>query len=245
MANKITIASGKGGVGKSTVTAGLGKCFASRGVKTLVVDCDAGLPCLDTLLSCSERVNFSWLDAMLERCTAKECVLTLSENIALLPAPKNAIREDFDEDSFSEVISELENEYDIILFDAPAGLGRGLLRAASASDNALIIATADEVSVLGAAALDSLLISLGISQIRLLINKYEIKAAKKTKLLTIDEIIQKTAVQLIGIVPEDKNLVYSGISPKKLKTAKSDEAFSRISRRIQGENVGLNLSQLK
>lgn len=245
MANKITIASGKGGVGKSTIAAGLGKCFSERGKRTLLVDCDAGLPCLDTLLNQSEKINFSWFDAMLERCSPEEALIKINDFLSLMPAPKKAIREDIEEENFPAIIKKIENDFDIILFDAPAGLGRGLTRAVSASDNAIIVATADEVSVKGASSLDSLLLSLGISQTRLLINKYEIKAAKKDKLLSIDELISKTAVQLIGIVPEDKNLIYSGISPKKLKTAKSDEAFSRISRRIEGENVGLKLSQLK
>ena len=50
MAKKIVIASGKGGVGKSTTAAGLGKALAKQGVNTLLIDCDAGLASLDTML---------------------------------------------------------------------------------------------------------------------------------------------------------------------------------------------------
>ena len=244
MALKILTASGKGGVGKSTICKNLGYCFARSGKRTLLIDCDAGLASLDIMLGCADRVNFTWFDIIENRCTVSEAILDITQNLSLLPSPRNALREDY-KDSIKKIADEIEEQYDIILIDAPAGLGRGLKRAAQAADKAIIIATADEVSVKGAAAVDSELETLGITTSRLLINRYELKAAKKGKLLSIDDIIDKTYVQLIGIIPEDENIIYSTVSNKKLKTKLSDKAFSRVAKRINGENVELSLSQLK
>lgn len=244
MAKKTVIASGKGGVGKSTISAGLGYAFAEKGLKTLVIDCDAGLAGLDIIFGCSEKVNFTWSDISEERCTVNDAVTEINEKLFFIPSPSERLTEDY-EDAIKNISEKLNDEYDIILFDAPAGLGRGLKRTLTAADNLIVVATADEISVKGAYALEKTAQEHGISESRLIINRYDIKAAKKGKLLTIDEIIDKTSVQLIGIVPEDKNIMYRSVSRKKLKTAKSDKAFMRIAKRINGEYEELILSQLK
>ena len=244
MALKIIIASGKGGVGKSTVCCGLALKLSEAGKKILLIDCDAGLSSLDVLLGVADRINFTWYDIVTERCSASDALLKISDNLSLLPSPKSNLKEDlFDE--FKTAVEELQDDYDIILLDAPAGLGRGLLRAARTATNALIVATADEISVKGAGKVNELLLEEGIKQSRLLINRYKLKAAKQGKLLTVDEIIDKTLVQLIGIIPDDKNIPYLTVSEKALKTKKSSEAFSRISKRITGEKIELTLSLLK
>ncbi len=244
MAKKTVIASGKGGVGKSTVSAGLGYAFAEKGLRTLVIDCDAGLAGLDIIFGCSEKVNFTWIDVTEERCALNDAVIEINERLFFIPSPSLRLTEDY-EDALKNITDTLNDEYDIILFDAPAGLGRGLRRTLAAADNLIVIATADEVSVKGAYALKKTADENGIKETRLVINRYDIKAAKKGRLLTIDEIIDKTSVQLIGIIPEDKNIMYRSVSQKKLKTAKSDKAFMRIAKRIGGEYEELILSQLK
>ena len=244
MANRISVTSGKGGVGKTTISAGLAAVFSSSGKRTLLIDCDAGLPGLDIMLGCSDKVNFTWYDVYCERCEPSDAIIQINEFLHLIPAPKYAPDEDCN-DAVKNTVDALSDNYDIIIADAPAGLGRGLIRAIKATDNALIVATADEISVKGASAVDSVLRDNGITQTRLLINKYSVKGAVKGKLLTVDEIIDKTAVQLIGIIPEDINLQYKTVYKKSLKTVKSTKAFTRISKRINGESVSLSLSQLK
>ncbi len=244
MAIKTVSASGKGGVGKSTVTKNLGLQFSDRGANTLLIDCDAGLSSLDIMLGVSEKVNFTWGDIAEERCTTSDALIKINENLTLLPSPKAPLTEDFT-DIIEKLTNELQDDYDYIFIDAPAGIGRGLTRAAKGADKALVVATADEVSVTGAGTVQRVLTEAGITESRLLINRYDVKAAKKGLLLTVDEIIDKTLVQLIGIIPEDKNIMYSTVSERKLKTKKSDSAFSRITERISGKYSPLRLSQLK
>ena len=244
MAIKTVIASGKGGVGKSTITKSLGLQFSGKCCNVLLIDCDAGLSSLDIMLGVSERVNFTWGDIAEERCTTADALIKINDTLTLLPSPRAPLSEEFP-DIIKRLTDELQDNYDYIFIDAPAGIGRGLGRAARGADKALVVATADEVSVTGAGTVQRVLKEYGIKESRLLINRYNVKAAKKGLLLTVDEIIDKTLVQLIGIIPEDKNIMYSTVSEKKLKTGKSDSAAARIAARISGRYIPLELSQLK
>ncbi len=240
----IVIASGKGGVGKSTLSAQLGMNFSQQGTKTLLIDCDAGLSSLDVMLGCCESCVFSWYDISIEQCSFSDALVEINENLFLLPSPKAAV-EDENENIIKDILSTEKDNFDIIIIDAPAGLNEGLSRAAAAAEFSIVVATADEISVKGAAAVDKTLRDMGIKQSRLLINRYDIKAAKKGKLLTVDDIINKTFVQLLGIVPEDKNVMYSTVTGEINKKSKFSKAIYRISQRISGKNVELSLSLLK
>lgn len=243
MTRSILIASGKGGVGKSTVASRLGRILAEKGQKVLLVDCDAGLSSLDIMLGVSEDVAFNWYDAYLERCTAAEAVIHTQDGPDLLPAPTAVMPEEAP-DAVKNAVEALADAYDTVIIDAPAGLSAGLDRAVRAAKKAIVVATADEVSVRGAAALARAVRAKGVEQCRLLINRYDVKAAKKGKLLTVDDIIDKTVVQLLGIVPEDPDITYSTVTGKQNDKSKSAKAFRRVAERIDGQNVPLKLKQL-
>ncbi len=244
MAKRIVIASGKGGVGKSTTAAFLGMRLAARGKKTLLIDCDAGLGSLDLLLPPAADTAYHWLDAVNGDCAPADAVIPLYSDLFLLRAP--TVRpEDVPETCLRELAETMDSDYDFIILDAPAGLGSGLKRAALAADTALIVATPDEVSVLGAGKADALLREYGVVETRLIINRYDVKTAKKGRQLAIDGAIDKTYVQLIGVVPEDPVLRTVSVTHKFKDTAKGIQAFDRIARRLQGENVLLTLSLLK
>ena len=244
MTRSILIASGKGGVGKSTVACRLGKALAAQGQRVLLVDCDAGLSSLDVMLGVSEDAAFHWYDAYLGRCETAEAVVHTENGPDLLPAPPAVLPEEAP-DAVKNAVDALADDYDVVIIDAPAGLSEGLSRAAAAAKKAIVVATADAISVKGAAALAKAVKQQGVEQCRLLINRYDIKAAKKGKLLTVDEIIDKTSVQLLGIVPEDPDVTYSTVTGKYSEKSKSAGAFRRIAGRTEGQDVPLKLSLLK
>ncbi len=244
MAKRIVIASGKGGVGKSTTAAALAKCLAAQGKKTLLADCDAGLNTMDLLLNNADNIVYNWLDAVRGACSFEVAAAEIAPCLTLLCAP-DELPDDLPDDCLKNLLLPVENNYDYILLDAPAGLGRGLKRAALCADTALIVATADEVSVRGAERTDTLLRELGITETRLVINRYELKAARKGRFLGIDGVINKTYVQLIGVIPEDPALRSLSVLRRVGKKSKGAAAAERIARRLQGEDVQLLLSLLK
>lgn len=247
MAEKILIASGKGGVGKSTVTVFLGKAAAENGQKVLLIDSDTGLGALDIMLSVSDKKMNTWLDVSLENCELRNAVISISDKLHLLPSPA-VYPESIDDDVFVNIVSECENDYDIIFIDASAGIDENLKRAAKCCDRAIFIATADAISVKGAAAAATETEKFGIERedMRLIINRFVKKAAMKSKLLNVDGVIDKSGVRLLGILPEDKKIPFSSVTSvlpdKKSRFAK---AVKRISGRIQGKNIPLALNELK
>lgn len=242
MARSFVFASGKGGVGKSTAAAAIGTAL-SKSRKVLLVDCDAGLNALSLLLGANESL-FSWEDVLRERCAAKEALVKINDSLFLLPAPQT-LPHSAESNAITSVVKAVETDFDYILYDAPAGFGPGLAQAAGDAEAAIIVATADPVSVRGAEKTAELLLSGGVKDARLLLNRYQIKAAKKGKLLSIDEVMDRTYLRLLGVVPEDKNVTYNAVTGQRRDNTPSALAFRRIADRLEGKNVLFRLSFIK
>lgn len=245
MATTVLVASGKGGVGKSTITAGLGRAFSAAGIKTLLVDCDAALGSLDIMLGCCEEYVFGWLDVYNGTCTPEEAMLRINDNLYVIPAPrKNA--SDTPIDVIKTMLGKCSGGFDVVFVDSPAGIGSGFIKASLACDKALVIATPDEISVKGANMMAAEARRNGITDCRLILNRYRVKHARRGNLLSVDSAIDKTTVRLIGIVPEDENFVFSSVTGKPpSKHSPSEKAFGRICSRMLGKDVPLVISRIK
>lgn len=241
MAEKILVASGKGGVGKSTTVSFLGRALAARGKKVLLIDADSGLGALDIMLNVADKTVNTWLDVIHGSCEPRRAIISVSENLKLIPSPK--ISPDFVlSNAFAGIIKECEDDFDYIFIDAPAGIDDGLRIAAAPCEKAILIATADEISVRCAAAAVSETEKYGITRenTRLIINRFVKKNAIKSKLLNVDGVIDKSGIQLLGIIPEDKKIPGSSVTqilPD--KKSKFIKAVERIAARTEGETVPL------
>lgn len=237
MAEIILVSSGKGGSGKSSFTAGVSRALAACGKKVLAVDFDIGLRSLDLLLGVSDKVVFDWGDLLLERCTAEQA--TVRGNVDLLAAPPR-FNNAFTAETVAKMIKSLKPDYDYILIDSPAGIDRGFELAAAGAEKAVVVSTPDSVCVRSCGRAFDELNKIGISDVRLIINMFEVKPVCKHRLLNIDQCIDETGVQLLGIVPRDPNLGYcsvTGVVPGEFSP--STLAFSRIAKRITGKRVPL------
>ena len=159
MAKCILVASGKGGVGKSTFTAGISSALSERGLKILAIDCDIGLRSLDLLLGHSSDIVFDWGDVLLERCEAKQAII--NGDVDFIAAPRS-FDDGFTDEAFGAMIKELSADYDYIFIDSPAGIDRGFRLAASGADRAVVITTPDCVCVRSCSRAFSELEKLGI-----------------------------------------------------------------------------------
>lgn len=237
MAEIILVSSGKGGSGKSSFTSGVGKALAASGKRVLAVDCDIGLRSLDLLLGVSDKVVFDWGDLLLDRCSAEQAIVKGGVDLLAAPARFN---DAFLPEALARLIKSLKPSYDYIIMDSPAGIDRGFQLAAAAAERAIVVTTPDSVCVRSCGRAFDELYRLGISDVRLVINMFEVKPVCKRKLLNIDQCIDETGVQLLGIVPRDPNLGYcsvTGVSPGEFSP--STLAFSRIAKRITGKRVPL------
>ena len=237
MAEIYAIISGKGGVGKSTFTAGISGALVSLGKKVLAVDCDIGLRSLVLLLECDEQVVFDWGDAVLSRCEPSRAVIHGTPDFIAAPRGFEA---EFNAENLRGLLSAFSEKYDYIFIDSSAGVGRAFETAVGAADKAIALTTADNICVRSCAAACEKARRLGIADLRLVINMFEIRPAKKKKLLNLDECIDETGVRLLGVVPFDRVFAFAsvtGIKPDEFSP--SDRAFERIARRLTGEDIDL------
>lgn len=240
MAKKIIVASGKGGVGKSTVTAGLCRCLRARGLRVLAMDCDVGLRSLDLLLHAAEGIVFDWGDILDEVCTVEQAIRP-ADGVSLLAAPlKRGVA--YTTEQMHALAERLDPLFDYILLDAPAGICGEFHLAAAMADSAIIVATPDAVCLRAAEKASQTLVSLDVEAQRLVLNRFLVSAVERSFLHNIDDAIDRTGVQLLGVIPEDPEITYllpAGETPRAKSPAV--QAMERIAGRIEGENVPLRL----
>lgn len=240
MARKIILASGKGGVGKSSLTAGIAIELCNMGQNVLVIDFDIGMGCLDLILASDDTGIFNWGDVVKGSCEPMQAIRS-TVGPSLLTAPTR-FDCDYTGDSVRDMIAEYDDLFDYILMDAPAGVSGGFLLAAACADEGIIVSTADEVCVRVGAFAGEKLSELGVTDIRLIINRFNKKLTSQGHYLNIDDVIDATVLQLIGVVPEDKKISYcSVVGMTTLDSSKAKEAFKRIAMRLEGFNVNLKL----
>ncbi len=237
MAEKIVIASGKGGVGKTSCCVALGKELVRRGHSVLLIDGDIGLRSLDVLLGVSEKIVYDWGDIIKGNCM-KDTALLTCDGPDLLTCPLH-FDEEYTKESVKNTVLLFDEGYDYILIDAPAGIDTGFELASAAADRAIIVSTADRVCVRSAARAGEKLEFSGIDDVRLIINRFRKKSVASRKLLNIDKVIDETMLQLIGVVPEDEDITFGKVMERKSQL--SYDAFVRIAGRIKKEQIPLTL----
>lgn len=238
MAQRIMIASGKGGVGKSSLTAGLSRALCGMGKKVLMLDMDIGLRSLDLIFGVQKDMLFDWGNIIDNACDVQSATV-IAGGPRLITAPMQ-IDTSFTDEKIKKLSDCLSDEYDYIIFDAPAGLSAGFTLACAAVDRAIVVSTMDEVCVRSVNLTASMIRRSGIKDVRLVINRFDEKAVIKRKLLNIDDVIDATCVRLLGVVPEDNLVSHCAVRGEDLPLKSNARlAFERIAKRLDGENIPL------
>lgn len=239
------ITSGKGGVGKSTVSVGLGCTLAKNKKRVLLIDGDAGLRSLDSMLGIDKELVFDIADIVNGNCEPIKAIYSCKEytgleNLFMLPAPALE-KHTINPGSMKQLIPILSRYYDHVLIDCPAGIGKGFVSAVAAANRALIVSTPDHVCIRDSGKVRQLLNEYGITQQRLIINRFNYHTFRKMKhYQDIDTIIDETGVRLIAVLPDDLHLQ---INPAKAvmdnPRASGPMALQRLAVRLEGESVPL------
>jgi septum site-determining protein MinD len=241
MGKIISITSGKGGTGKTSLVAAVGSCLAALGHRTLVLDCDIGLRNLDIALGMSDFAVSDFTDVAEERV---ELTTAAREHpriprLFFLAAPAYRAPADIDRAAMSKLLGQVKREYEYILLDAPAGIGDGFALAASSSDIGVIVCTCDASSIRDAARTAEELRKMKLKEIRLVLNRVSSRGLRALP-MTVDEMIDSVGARLLGIVRNDDNVssASSGDEPLVLyETRGACEDFLDIARRLTGEDI--------
>jgi len=165
----ILICSGKGGVGKTTLTANLGIALARQGVRTAVLDADFGLRNLDLLLGLENRIVFTAQEVLAGSCRLEQALVKHKQepNLALLPAGNPRMLEWLKPEDMQAIVGMLAPSFDVVLIDCPAGIEDGFKNAVSAAQEAIVITTPEVSAVRDADRVIGLLNTHGIQPINL------------------------------------------------------------------------------
>lgn len=231
------VTSGKGGVGKSTFSAGLSCAFAASGKRVLLIDMDAGLRCLDLMLGVSKSLVFDISDVLLGK-SLEDAVCTVKgfDRLDLLAAPQNEGM--IDTFSLAAFAAEVAGIYDAVIFDFPAGINFEHCTALPDTTTHLVVVNPDVVCIRDAAGVCERLSAFS-DNVRMILNKFDISLIKSGVFANVDESIDRTGIQLVGIVPYCQSVMLAAAKGVPVKRGRAMKAFKRIARRLDGEKVRL------
>jgi septum site-determining protein MinD len=243
MSRIIVVTSGKGGVGKTTVTANLGMAIAQLGRKVVLIDADFGLRNLDLLLGLENRVVYTAIDALAGDCRLEQALVKdkRQEGLALLPAAQNRTKESISPRQMRMLVAALAKYYDYILVDSPAGIEMGFRNAIAAVREALIVTTPEVAAVRDADRVIGLLEAYGIKKVNLIINRLKPIMVEQQQMMSVEDVMEILAVELIGIIPDDELVIVSSNRGEPLTLEKNlslpGQAIQNIAKRLEGEKV--------
>lgn len=238
----ITVTSGKGGVGKSTTVASVGLGLAQLGQRVCLVDTDIGLRKLDLMLGLENRIVYDLVDVVEGVSKLRQSLVRHKEypKLALLPAAQTRYKEEVSPSQVKQVVDELKEEFDYIIIDSPAGIEGGFRNAIAAADQAILVVNPEIPSVRDSDRVIGLLESANLSKIDLIVNRVQPGMVRDGDMLSVERVQNHLAINLLGIVPEDRRIIRSSNTGEPVildYKSMAGKAFSNISRRLTGEEV--------
>jgi len=244
MARVIVVTSGKGGVGKTTTTSNLGMSLARLGHNTLLLDADTGLRNLDLLLGLENRVFFTGSDVLNKKCKLEQAIIEDKRQPKLSFFPLCSIHGSNPSiigEEVEELISMVSNKYDFILIDSPAGIDASFQNAIRMANEAIIVVTPEVSSIRDADRVIGILITHGIKNNKLLINRIRPKMIRNDEMMSMKDIQNILGLPIIGAIPESEQIIIASnrgepiVLEKKLSAV--GMAFENTARRLEGQEV--------
>lgn len=240
MGTAIMVTSGKGGTGKTSLTAGVASCLAALGHRVLCIDLDIGLRNLDIALGLADLAVMDFSDVMARRCPLLTAVTDHPDirGLSLLTAPLTLA--DPDTARFRALVEEAKEYFDFVFMDSPAGLGDGFQLAMAAADRAILVSATDPAALRDAQRTVSQLLSR-VEELHLVMNRVQPRLMEKLR-TSIDNAMDTAGLPLLGVVPEDPNVTVAATAgePLVMMTYKgAAPAYLNIARRLLGQRTPL------
>ncbi|GAB4143621.1 MAG: septum site-determining protein MinD [Cyanobacteria bacterium J069] len=243
MTRIIVVTSGKGGVGKTTTTANLGMALAKRGKRVAVIDADFGLRNLDLLLGLENRIVYTAMEVIAGECRLDQALIKdkRQPNLALLPAAQNRTKDAVNPDQMKQLIEKMQEQFDFILVDSPAGIEMGFQNAIAAAQEALIVTTPEISAVRDADRVVGLLEANDVRKQHLIVNRLRPAMVQEDMMMSVSDVQEILAIPLIGVIPDDERVIVSTNKGEPLvlsqKLSLAGLAFDNVARRLEGETV--------
>ena len=242
MGISIVVTSGKGGVGKTTTSSNIGAALAELGKSVVLIDGDVGLRNLDIVLGLENRIVFDLVDVIEGKCRPQQAMIKDKrfESLFVIPASQSRDKDSIRPEQMKRLVDGLKEGFDYVIVDCPAGIEGGFRNAIAGADRAVVVVTPEVSSIRDSDRIIGLLEANGIRDISLIINRVRPHMVEDGNMLSMQDVIDILAVNHIGTVPDDEELVISTNKGEPVvlnKNAKSGIAYTNIAHRIMGEKV--------
>jgi septum site-determining protein MinD len=249
MARVIVITSGKGGVGKTTTTSNIGMSLARLGHSTLLIDADVGLRNLDLLLGLENRIIYTGLDVLNETCRLEQAVIQdkRQPKLSFFPLSSNRVEIPITAHQIKQLIESLQDIYEYILIDSPAGIDNGFQTAIECANEAIVVVTPEVPSIRDADRVIGILMAKSVNKINLIINRIRPNMVKTDDMMSIEDVTNILGIELIGVIPDSEKIIIASNRGEPIvledKNCLPGIAFDNTARRLNGETVSfLNLT---
>jgi len=212
----ITVASGKGGVGKTNFTLNLGIALGEFGKKVLILDADLGLANIDVLLGAAPKYNLSHVIS--GKRGIKDIIIKGPNDIDIIPGGSGVFElaqlHEEELNKFLSQLSQLDNEYDFLLIDTGAGLNKSVLSFSLAADEVFIITIPEPTSLTDAYGLIKTINKHRyVGKIKLIVNRVTSKeegelTGKKIKIV-VERFLDNCDLQVLGFINDDRMVIES------------------------------------
>ncbi|CCQ10624.1 Septum site-determining protein MinD [Pseudoalteromonas luteoviolacea B = ATCC 29581] len=250
MAKIIVVTSGKGGVGKTTSSAAIGTGLALKGYKTAIVDFDIGLRNLDLIMGCERRVVYDFVNVINGEANLKQALIKDKrvDKLFILPASQTRDKDALTKEGVERVLTDLKKDFDFIVCDSPAGIEAGALMALYFADEA-IVTTNPEVSsvrdsdrILGILQSKSKRAEEGLEPVKehLLLTRYNPERVERGEMLSVEDVQDILAIDLLGVIPESKAVLNASNSGQPVildSDSDAGQAYLDTVSRLVGEQI--------
>ena len=203
------------------------------------IDADIGLRNLDVVLGLENRIVYDLVDVVEGTCRLRQAMIRDKRlpELFLIPAAQTRDKSAVSPSDMVRLCDELRPEFDWILIDSPAGIERGFRNAVAPADIVVVITNPEVSAVRDADRIIGLVEAEEKGPARLVINRIKPEMVRRGDMLSVEDILELLAVDLIGMVPEDENVMLStnrGLPVVLDGNSKAGQAFRNIARRIKG-----------
>ena len=241
MSEVIVVTSGKGGVGKTTTSANVGTGLAKLNKKVVLIDTDIGLRNLDVVMGLENRIVYNLVDVVEGNCRPKQAMIKDKryDNLYLLPSAQTRDKTSVTPEQMKTLTNELRQEFDYIILVCPAGIEQGFKNAIAGADRALVVTTPEVSAIRDADRIIGLLEANEMKRTDLIVNRIRTDMVKRGEMMSLEDVLDILAINLIGAVPDDENIVISTNQGEPLagNNTLAGQAYMNICKRILGEEV--------
>lgn len=222
--------------------------LAQRGHRTVVIDFDVGLRNLDLVLGCERRVVYDFANVINGEANLNQALIRdkRCDQLYILPASQTRDKEALTQDGVGRVLEELDQTYEYVICDSPAGIEHGALMAMYYADDAVVVTNPEVSSVrdsdrmLGILASKSRRALENQEPIRefLLLSRYSPERVARGEMLGVEDVQEILSLNLLSVIPDSQavlNASNAGIPVILDQESDAGQAYADMVDRYLGE----------